>query len=49
MIKMFVKNIEACDDVWVVSQGAGENLKSLGYKGEYTVMEKRSRFSKRTS
>lgn len=39
MIKMLVKNIEACDDVWVVSQGAGENLKSLGYKGEYTVME----------
>ena len=34
MIKFIVKNVEACDEVWVVSHGAGENLKSLGYKGE---------------
>lgn len=39
MIKLLVKNVEACDDVWVVSEGAGENLKSLGYKGDYIVME----------
>ena len=38
-IKMLVKNIEACDEVWVVSRGAGENLKSLGYQGDYLVME----------
>ena len=38
-IKFIVSNISACDDVWVVSEGAGENLRSLGYKGEYTVME----------
>ena len=37
-INNLIKNIEACDDVWVVSQGAGENLKSLGYKGDYIVM-----------
>ena len=24
---------------WVVSRGAGENLRSLGYEGAYTVME----------
>ena len=36
--KMLVSNIEACDEVWVVSEGAGENLKSLGYRGEYVVM-----------
>lgn len=38
-INLLVKNIEACDEVWVVSQGAGENLKDLGYKGEYRIME----------
>lgn len=36
--KTLVENISACDDIWVVSRGAGENLKSLGYQGEYTVM-----------
>ena len=38
-IRFIVSNISACDDVWVVSKGAGENLRSLGYKGEYIVME----------
>ncbi len=38
-IKALVRNIESCDDVWVVSKGAGDNLRSLGYNGSYTVME----------
>lgn len=38
-IKAMVSNIEACDDIWVVSRGAGENLRKLGYAGEYTIME----------
>lgn len=37
-IKFILNNINACDEVWVVSNGAGENLKSLGYTGEYVVM-----------
>jgi glycosyltransferase involved in cell wall biosynthesis len=37
-IRAMVSNIEACDEVWVVSRGAGENLKSLGYAGDYRVM-----------
>ena len=37
-IKTMINNIEACDDVWVVSEGAGENLRSLGYQGNYIVM-----------
>lgn len=37
-IKALVQNIAACDEVWVVSRGAGENLRSLGYTGEYLVM-----------
>lgn len=38
-IRALVQNISACDEVWVVSRGAGENLRSLGYKGDYIVME----------
>ena len=39
VIEQLVRNIESCDEVWVVSEGAGENLKSLGYKGEYVIMQ----------
>ncbi len=45
-ISVLVSNIEACDDVWVVSKGAGENLKSLGYEGEYRVMSNGVDFAK---
>ena len=38
-IKALVQNVSACDEVWVVSRGAGENLTSLGYEGEWRVME----------
>lgn len=37
-INLMIGNIEASDEVWVVSRGAGENLKSMGFKGEYYVM-----------
>ena len=36
--KILLENIRACDEVWTVSRGAGENLRSLGYEGDYTVM-----------
>ena len=36
--KLLVENISACDEVWTVSRGAGENLRSLGYEGDYIVM-----------
>ncbi len=45
-IKVLVRNIEACDEVWVVSKGAGENLRSLGYTGEYVVMNNGVDFAK---
>lgn len=38
-IHALVDNINSCDEVWVVSKGAGENLRSLGYRGDYIVME----------
>ena len=37
-IKIIVDNISACDEVWAVCEGAGENLRQLGYKGTYRVM-----------
>ena len=37
-IRLMVGNIQACDEVWVVSRGAGENLKEIGFTGEYRVM-----------
>ena len=37
-IRALVQNISACDEVWTVSAGAGENLRSLGFAGEYIVM-----------
>ena len=37
-LNLILNNIEACDEVWVVSKGAGENLRSLGYRGDYIVM-----------
>lgn len=38
-IRALAQNVSACDEVWVVSRGAGENLRSLGYEGDYIVME----------
>lgn len=38
-LEAIVEAYSACDEVWAVSRGAGENLKSLGYQGDYVVME----------
>ncbi len=35
---LLASNISACDEVWVVSRGAGENMRSIGYQGDYYVM-----------
>ncbi len=37
-ITAMVDNIEACDEVWTVSRGAGESLRALGFEGDYRVM-----------
>ena len=36
--KVLLSNISACDEIWAVSKGAGENLRALGYEGDYIVM-----------
>ena len=46
-IAFIVNNINACDEVWVVSEGAGENLRSLGYTGDYIVMPNGVDFERR--
>jgi len=39
-VKLIESNIKACDEVWVVSHGAGENMRKLiDYEGEYVVMD----------
>ena len=38
-IKVLIEIVSSCDELWVVSKGAGESLKKLGYKGDYLLME----------
>lgn len=45
-VRFLLSNINACDEVWVVSEGAGKNLRSLGYTGDYLVMENGTDFEK---
>ena len=49
VIRFVVKNISHMDEVWVVSSGAGKNLRSLGYKGTYRIMPNGTDFEKRRS
>ncbi len=37
-INALINSVDACDELWVVSEGAGQNLRKLGYNGEYVVM-----------
>ncbi|MBQ7454965.1 MAG: glycosyltransferase [Clostridia bacterium] len=39
LINALVRNVQASDEVWTVSRGAGENLRAIGYVGDYIVME----------
>lgn len=38
VIRELVRTISAADEVWTVSEGAGKNLRSLGYEGRYHVV-----------
>lgn len=37
-IKALVDSVGACDELWVVSDGAGKSIRQLGYRGDYIVM-----------
>jgi len=38
-IKALVESVNSVDELWVVSKGAGENIKALGCTGDYIVMQ----------
>lgn len=46
-LKLILNNINASDEVWVVSKGAGDNLRELGYEGKYKLMENGTDFEKK--
>lgn len=37
-LQALLRNVNACDEIWTVSRGAGENLRSIGFEGDYIVM-----------
>lgn len=45
-VKAMIANISACDEVWTVSRGAGDNLRSLGYEGDIRVVSNGVDFAK---
>lgn len=36
--RFLLNHVKIADEVWVVSEGAGRNLRSMGYDGDYIVM-----------
>ncbi|GAB1476839.1 glycosyltransferase family 4 protein [Bacillota bacterium] len=44
--KFLLSNINASNEVWAVSEGAGKNMRSLGYEGDYIVMQNGTDFPK---
>lgn len=47
VIKRFIRhNINLADEVWAVSQGAGESLRVMGYQGDFRVMPNGTDFAK---
>ena len=47
--KFVLRNINLADEVWVVSEGAVESLRAIGYKGDYRVMRNGADFKKGVS
>lgn len=44
-MRFLLDNINAVDEVWVVTEGCGQALRKIGYKGGYTVMENGTDFA----
>ncbi len=45
-LSFVVSNLKAADEVWVVSKGAAQSLRDIGYTGEYQVMENGTDFAR---
>ena len=39
VMRTVLHNVNACDEVWAVSEGAGDDLRNFGYEGEIIVMQ----------
>lgn len=46
MSKFISRNIKCADEVWTVSNGAGQSLRDIGYNGEYRVMPNGTDFAR---
>lgn len=47
IVKRFIRhNINLADEVWAVSQGAGESLRVMGYHGDFRVMPNGTDFAR---
>ena len=44
-MRFLLDNVNAVDEVWVVTEGCGRALRNIGYKGGYTVMENGTDFA----
>ena len=44
--KFICRNINKADEVWVVSEGAAQSLRNIGYKGAYRVMKNGTDFAR---
>ena len=45
-MRFLLDNINAADEVWVVTEGCGKSLRSIGYRGGYKVMENGTDFAR---
>ena len=44
-LRFVLENINAVDEVWVVTEGCGKALRNIGYRGGYRVMENGTDFA----
>lgn len=44
-LRFMMHNINAVDEVWVVTEGCGQALRKIGYRGRYMVMENGTDFA----
>lgn len=46
LLRFILHNVKLADEVWTVSQGAGESLREIGYRGDYRVMPNGTDFAR---
>ena len=46
LLRFILHNVRLADEVWTVSQGAGESLRQIGYRGDYRVMPNGTDFAR---